>query len=165
MTSLIYSVKEVNRLIHTRSSLLTRDPMLALGDWLLRAHKPLGFPPHVRVSTGDLSIEVMANKMPIGGSNFQIEAFFVYKKEEVRAFTLETRPSTQHDGEGFSSKSAGIYQSKEYWDTIKRMRDRLIEFSSNQCDAAYLVALFASRDALHPFWRPILPGRSRGLSM
>jgi hypothetical protein len=151
--------------MHTRSSLLTRDPMLALGDWLLRTHKPLGFPPNVRVSTGDLRIEVMANKMPIGSNSFQIVAYFVYKKEEVRALSLETRESTEHDDEGFTPKSAGIYQSKEYGDTIKRMRDRLAEFSSEQCDAAYLVALFASRDSLHPFWRPILPGRARGLSM
>lgn len=151
--------------MHTRSNLLTRDPMLALGDWLLKAHKPLGFPPNVRVSTGDLRIEVMATKMPIGSDDFQIEAYFVYKKEEVRTFTLETRAAKPHENEGFTEKSAGIYRSKEYWDTINRMRTRLVEFSSAHCDAAYLVALFASRDALHPFWRPLLPGRARSLSM
>lgn len=164
MVPFIYTVEELNRLGQVRAQLHTRNFYLALADWMLRAHKPLGFPPGVKASTGDLRIDAIGYHMPIEDIKLELEGVFSYQGQIVRSFKIRTDIATLDIPEGFTVPSANVYKTSEYWEAVNKMKARLERFCLEQPYAAYLLAQFAARDTQHPFWKPTIASRSRGLS-
>lgn len=159
-----YLVEEKNRFGHSRSRLLTDDPWVALADWLMRAHKPLGFPPGSVPGQGGLSLEVLPIQMPARSSLFEIQATFVYQETPVRTFLISSQPLSLTK-QGFLEPTANIYQSREYWEMLQKTKERIERFCQGDLQAAYIMVIFAARTPTHPFWVVPVTMRGRGLSM
>lgn len=149
---LSYVVEERNRVGIIRSCLVTRDPYVALGDWLLKSHKPIGFPPNCLKNNDAVKFEITHNIFPDSSDFICMSGRFTLDGSEVRSFAIRTQVLKKESSLGYSDESSKIYLRKEYSAAIKKIRDRLERFSEGSIDAAYLLALFASRDALHLFW-------------
>lgn len=150
----LYTVEELNRLGQVRSRLYTRDGFLALADWLLKTHVPLGFPPGVKVAPGGVSIEAIGHHMPLEDRSINLEASYQYEGSNVRRLSIKTSIVTLDLDEGYTPKTVGCYQTQEYAGAVLKIKKRLEAFACHQHDVAYLVAQFAVRDRQHPFWNP-----------
>jgi hypothetical protein len=164
MISSGYLVEEKNRFGHSRSRLLTQDPWIALADWLMRAHKPLGFPPGSVPGQGGLCLEVVPLRMPANSPLFEIQATFIYEKTPVRVFSIYSQP-VNITKQGFLEPTANIYQSSEYWEMLQKTKERIERFCQGDLQAAYIMAIFAARTPTHPFWVVPVTMCGRGLSM
>lgn len=159
-----YLVEDRNRFGHSRSRLLTTDPWIALADWLMRSHKPLGFPPGTVPGQGGLSLEVLPLRMPAKEPLMDLEAIFVYQETTVRTIVLSSPKSAETEF-GFLSPTAHIYLTREYREMLHKTKERLERFCAGDLQVAFILAVFASRSPTHPFWNVPVAMRARGLSM
>ena len=159
-----YLVEDKNRFGHSRARLLTSDPWVALADWLMRGHKPLGFPPGATPGQGGLFLEVVPVRMPVMDTSMMLEATFLYREVPVRSISL--RPRSQLDTDfTFLRPTANIYLTREYREMLHKTKERLERFCERDIQTAFILAVFASRSPTHPFWNVPVTMRARGLSM
>lgn len=159
-----YLVEDKNRFGHSRSRLLTIDPWIALADWLMRCHKPLGFPPGATPGLGGLSLEVLPMCMPVKEPTMSLEAIFVHHETAVRTIALSSSALGETEF-GFLNPTANIYLTREYREMLHKTKEKLERFCEGDLQAAYILAVFASRSPTHPFWSVSVAMRARGLSM
>jgi hypothetical protein len=164
-----YIVEETNRLGASRSKLYTSCPWHALAEWLVKSYKPMGFPPGTRIGSqhtdGDLVLHVKGESVIVGAALLSLEGVFRLYDEEVRAVRISTELSMSDSSAYYTSGSADIYLKPEYDSAISKMKDKLNIYCRDQIDAGYILAQFAANDHMHPFWKPRLFNRVRGLSM
>ena len=155
MISLSYVVEERNRANQIRSRLITSSYSMALSDWLMKSHRPIGFPPDATFSSGDLKLDIINSCIPDSSLFIDINACFSYKGVPVRLMSISTAVESPDKSvkEGYCSQSAGIYLRSEYRGAVEKLMNKLNGFSDGNIDAAYLTALFASVDIEHIFWK------------
>jgi len=159
-----YLVEDKNRFGHSRARLLTSDPWMALADWLMRGHKPLGFPPGAIPGQGGLFLEVVPIRMPVMDLSMTLEGTFVYQDTPVRSISLSARSQLETDF-GFLRPTANIYLTREYREMLHKTKEKLERFCQGDIQVAFILAVFASRSPTHPFWSVPVTMRARGLSM
>lgn len=159
-----YIVEETNRLGQVRSRLFTHCPWHALAEWLVKSYKPHGFPPGARVGDGDLRREVFGESVIIDYAFLAVTSRFYWKEEEVRLVKIRTEILTERIDPHYSAGSARLYLEEDYNNSILKMKARIMKYCSDQIEIGYVLSQFAANDPLHPFWKPRLFNRVRGLN-
>lgn len=158
-----YIVEEYNRMGSVRSRLFTSSPWHAMAEWLVKSYRPIGFPPGVRVGDGELSIQITGSSVVVDHAFLSMTTVFTRHGEEVRRITIRTEIQTQAIEPHYSCSSNAIYLTEDYYKAILSMKDKLVRYSKNQIDVAYVLSMFASNDRLHQFWVSRLAARKMGL--
>lgn len=161
---IIYVVEEVNRLGSVRSMLNTEDPWMAIADWLLKTHRPVGFRPGVRAGDGSLHFRSVGQCMPVDVLMIDLKGHFDFHDECVREVRLSTYASQRLVDDGYHPMSGELYKSPEYTHAVKTLGERMRTFSKGNLDVAYVLAQFAAQDAQHQFWVSRVTPRGRSLS-
>jgi hypothetical protein len=161
---IIYVVEEVNRVGSVRSMLNTEDPWVALGDWLLKTHRPIGFRPGSKVGDGSLHFQSVGDCMPVDVLMIKLNGQFHYHQECVREVRLSTYASQRLVDDGFHPMSGELYKSPEYVHAVQTLGKRIHDFSHGNLDVAYVLAQFAAQDTQHLFWVSRVTPRGRSLS-
>lgn len=160
---ILYTVEEQNRVGIVRSRLHTRDVLIAIADWLIKSHRPVGFPPGVRMGVGEVEVESKGVWVPLQDRVLTLEASIHYQGHLVRSLSISTSLVTLDIDEGFTQGSVAIYRSESYSRALIRMKDRVVSFVGKEPCEASILALFAARDTNHPFWGVKVKGRSLSL--
>jgi hypothetical protein len=159
-----YIVEETNRAGSLRSRLFTHCPWHALAEWLVKTYRPMGFPPGARPGDGEMVLEVRGDSMVIDYAFLSVSAAFHWRDEPVRSIKISTEILEHRIEPHYSSGSAKIYLDDDYNRAILKMKERMVRYCSDEMDVAYVLSQFAANDPLHPFWRPRLFNRVRGLN-
>lgn len=164
-TPIVYVVEERNRLGGIRSRLQTKDGFYAMSDWLLRIHRPIGFPPGSRVGDGTLHFRSTGLCMPIPSQHALAKLLgeFSYNSQVVRQVTLTTHLSSLEFDMGYHRDSGELYRSPEYGAAVRKLSERMSRWCEGYLDIGYVMAQFAAQDTQHDFWVSRVMGRGRGL--
>ena len=161
---IIYVVEEVNRVGSVRSMLNTEDPWMALADWLLKTHRPIGFKTGTRAGDGSLHFKSTGGCMPIDVLKIELNGEFHWHDELVRHVKLSTYASQPMFDEGFHPLSGELYKSEEYRHAVLTLGERIKKFSRGNLDVAYVLCQFAAQDTQHLFWVSRVTPRGRSLN-
>lgn len=159
-----YIVEETNRAGSLRCRLFTPCPWHAIAEWLVKTYRPMAFPPGSRPGDGELSLDISGKSVVVDAALLSVAATFKSNGEEVRSVTIRTEILTSEFEAHYIAGSARAYLDEDYNSAIMKMRDKLIKYCSDNLDVGYVLSQFASNDHLHPFWKPRLFNRVRGLS-
>lgn len=159
-----YIVEETNRMGQVRSRLFTHCPWHAIAEWLVKTYKPYGFPPGARPGDGELVRNVDGQSMVIDYALLSANSTFLWHGEEVRTISLRTEILTCRIDPHYSPGSAKLYLDEDYNKSILKMKSRMMKYCSEQVEIGYVLSQFAAKDPLHPFWKPRLFNRVRGLN-
>lgn len=161
---IIYVVEEMNRIGVVRSMLNTEDPWMALADWLLKIHRPVGFKPGTKVGDGSLHFRSTGKCMPVDVLMIELKGFFDFNDECVREVSLSTYASQRLVDDGYHPMSGELYKSPEYEHAVMTLSNRIKAFVKGNLDVAYVLAQFAAQDTQHQFWVSRVTPRGRTLS-
>jgi hypothetical protein len=159
-----YIVEETNRAGAIRSRLFTICAWHALAEWMVKVHRPIGFPPGSRAGDGDLTLEVNGESVIVDCGFLSLVAEFRRDNETVRKIQISTQIMSRVFESHYSVGTSRIYLQEEYDRAIAKMQGRLSTYCENQMDVGYVLAQFAANDPLHGFWKPRLLNRGRALS-
>lgn len=160
-----YIVEETNQLGSSRSKLFTNCPWHAMAEWLVKAARPVGFRPGTKLTDGDLTLEVIGQSVVVDAALLSLVGIFRWYGEEVRTIRISTEVSMSDIDPYYTAGTSKVYLQEDYYGAIQKMKDKLIRYTYDQLDAGYILAQFAANDHRHPFWKPRLFNRVRGLSM
>lgn len=159
-----YIVEETNRAGSVRSRLFTDCPWHALAEWLVKSYRPLGFPPGARPGDGDLSRIVLGESVVVDYAFLEVTSSFIWRGDEVRSIRIRTEILEAPVEAHYSPGSSKVYLDPDYNKSILKMKFRIMKYCSQQIEVGYVLSQFAANDHLHPFWKPRLFNRVRGLS-
>ena len=163
---ILYVVEEVNRLGSVRSRLQTKDGFMAISDWLLKIHRPVGFPSDTRVGDGSLHFTSTGLSMPLQAHHAcaGLVGEFHWHKDLVRRVVLSTHVSSMDFDLGYHRDSGVLYKSPEYESAVKKLSERMSQWCDGYLDVGYVLAQFAAQSTQHPFWVNRVSARGRSLS-
>ncbi|MDT8924888.1 hypothetical protein RBE51_19050 [Pseudomonas taiwanensis] len=161
---IIYVVEEINRIGVVRSMLNTEDPWMAMADWLLKIHRPVGLKPGTKVGDGSLHFRSTGQCMPVDVLMIELKGFFDFHDECVREVRLSTYASQRLVDDGYHPMSGELYKSPEYGHAVMTLSSRIKDFVQGNLDVAYVLAQFAAQDTQHQFWVSRVTPRGRSLS-
>jgi hypothetical protein len=135
-----------------------------MAEWLVKTYKPQGFAPGARPGDGDLALVVSGESVIIDYAFLSVTSRFLWRDEEIRTIHIRTEILTQRVDPHYSAGSAKLYLDADYNSSILKMKSRIMKYCSEQVEIGYVLSQFAANDHLHPFWKPRLFNRVRGLS-
>lgn len=162
---IVYVVEERNRLGGIRSRLQTKDGFMAISDWLLKIHRPIGFPTGTKMGDGKLHFESEGLCMPMQSQHacMGLLGEFRWHSDVVRRVTLSTHMSSMDFDLGYHRDSGELYKSSEYESAVRKLSERLSKWCHGYLDVGYVLAQFAAQDTQHQFWVSRVAARGRGL--
>lgn len=113
---------------------------------------------------GTLETSVIGSSSILRSASIELSCRFDWTGQMVREVAIYSLEIDHDVAAGYSPSSAKIYKSKEYAESVAHILNRLFRFSEGQIEVAYVVAQYAARSIAHPFWRPSVKARGRGLS-
>ncbi len=147
-----------------RSRLFTPCPWHAIAEWLVKAYRPIGFPPGSRPGDGELVLKISGNSFVVDHVLLSSEAIFIANGCNVRTIKIRTEIQSQLIEAHYSAGSSPVYIHPDYNKAILKMKDKLERYCLNNIDVCYVLSQIAANDHLHPFWKSRLFNRTRGLS-
>ena len=157
MRSLYYIVEEKNAAGAIRSEFFTPNPWQALSEWLLKIHKPVGFPPQILNSGDDLSIVTEGHSVPVDHVMLESTARLIWQGKVMREISIRTEASYRPRIQSRSAGTAPYYMTDTYMSAVTSLRNRMRFFCDDQLDVGYILSHFAGKNVSHPLWM----GRAR----
>ncbi|WP_241032741.1 MULTISPECIES: hypothetical protein [Pseudomonas] len=163
---ILYVVEELNRLGSVRSRLQTKDGFMAISDWLMKIHRPVGFPSDTKVGDGSLHFQSTGLTMPLPSEHAcaGLVGEFHWHQDLVRKVVLSTHFSSVDYDLGYHRDSGALYKSPEYESAVKKLSERMSQWCDGYLDVGYVLAQWAAQNTQHPFWVNRVTARGRGLS-
>ncbi|MBB4861315.1 hypothetical protein HNP46_000126 [Pseudomonas nitritireducens] len=158
--TIAYTIEETNRLGACRSRLLTFCPWHSLAEFMVKAHFPMGIPPGVRIGDEDLKVEASAASLFDGEPWLQVYGSFKLRGEVMRQLRIRSFQVDETSNPIYASFTAAAYRDPDYAKSVSKMAARIFKFCIGDIQFAHVLALYASRDAYHPFWTARVAGRS-----
>lgn len=152
MHSVCYVVEERNRAGGIRSRFYTPNSWQALSEWLLKLHKPLGFPPGIAVTDQEMDVQTQGSNVPLTNLILDLKGQFTWKGSPVRSVSIRTELAATPFVQFYASETARIYQTNSYMSSVTHLKNKIKSYSGGEIDVCYALANIAAKNPLHPLW-------------
>lgn len=109
-------------------------------------------------------LEVLGDSVVIDYAFLSVASTFRWHDDIVRTVRIRTEILTESVEPHYSAGSSKTYLESDYNKSILKMKERIMKYCSDEIDVGYVLTQFAANDHLHPFWKPRLFNRVRGLN-
>ncbi|MDU8351371.1 hypothetical protein RYA05_05580 [Pseudomonas syringae pv. actinidiae] len=148
------------------SQIQTLDPYLALSDFMIKAHLPVGHTPMRHPRSDPLYFEtypVFPEFAAQGPLNMGWTAIDQETKKPVLIATINCVEASDLSIESVHPASIERYRNESYVKALVKLRERVVRWSDHDIDAACILAACSILDSSHLFWDEMKKKPSRGL--
>lgn len=146
--------------------LQTIDPFLALTDFMIKAHLPIGHTSMSQSRSDPLYFEtypVFPEFAIPGPLNMGWTAITRKTEQPYLITSINCTEATGDVNDSIHRSSIERYRNDSYMRALLKLRERVVRWSDSDIDAASFLAACSILDSSHPFWDETKHKPSRGL--